>query len=243
MRSGLSAFKGVVLFMGMALLTGAKTNGCGPDLGGGEYASVRRAPRWVRVRRPGVRADSTSLSAPRGPSRATFARRRSTTRRSSIRRRFDDRSRMLGRVRSHLILPPPVCPDGTMEQVICAGSTEPDPGMGGGKDDPYPGDLNDPVPPEEQCWTECVPIYSDLPARLPRGLRLRGGLQRPGDLLPHVHAGLPGGVPDRLAQGDGLRRVRLLRLVHPGQPVPARHARRVDLPRRQRPVLRGVRPR
>ncbi len=161
MRSGLSAFKGVVLFMGMALLTGAKTNGCGPDLGGGETDPSVECPdgfvfdgqACVPIDQP-VCPEGTveSYVCAEAVDDPTF---------------FDqggDPTTDPGCwVECVPIDPPPVCPDGTMEQVICAGSTEPDPGMGGGKDDPYPGDPNDPVPPEEQCWTECVPIDPTCP--------------------------------------------------------------------------------
>jgi len=163
MRSGLSAFKGVVCLVGMVLLTGAKTNGCGPDLGDGGDPPV--------VCPDGFDFDGQSC-VPIDPPPPPLCP--PATEEQVICAATEDGSMdpngggTGGDCWTQCVPIDPVCPDGTVEQTICEGQVDPgqpvpDPGEAGSGGAFGGGMGGAPPDPGQNCWTECVPIDPACP--------------------------------------------------------------------------------
>ena len=137
MRSGLSGLKAVVSLFAVMALTGAKTNGCGPDLGGGEdcpEGTYFDGQSCVEIEQPEPICPDGSVEQqvcsggggvdPQNPEEIIFEEEQCWI---------------------ECVPVDPGCPEGTVEQVVCEGYA------GGEEGAP------EPYPQEEFCYSECVP--------------------------------------------------------------------------------------
>lgn len=162
MRSGVSALKGVMCLLGVVALTGAKTNGCGPDFEDGGQPPVDCPEGFVFDGQacvpdevPACPPDSTEQWVCATPEPAVDG--------------MDSPPDLPPEQCWLECVPvdPPICPEGTVEQTVCSGGGgdedpvppyDPDQGEGYNPDDPS----TPPVPPGE-CRTECVPVDPGCP--------------------------------------------------------------------------------
>jgi hypothetical protein len=148
MRSGLTVLKGVVCLVGVMMLTGAKTNGCGPDFEDGEPpiecedGTIADGDDCVPIEPVCPEGTYEQIVCADAPQLA------------------EDGDVIEPSECWIECLPiEPVCPDGTYEQVVCGGGEEP-PFDPGDPDQPSDdGDEPQDMPDYEgPCWIECVPI-------------------------------------------------------------------------------------
>jgi len=157
MRNGVLALRGSVCLVAFMALTGAKTNGCGPDFGddGDEPPQIVCPDGFefdgqdcVAVDPGNCPPDTTEQwvcedNGGEDPDQPIPADGEA-----------DQPMQPPGECWLECVPIDPGCPEGTVEQVICAGNEE-EPQMDG--DDP-----GEPMPPE-QCWIECVPVEPECP--------------------------------------------------------------------------------
>ena len=142
MRSGLSALRGVVCLLGVMALTGAKTNGCGPDFDDGEPPID--CPPGTEFRGQGCEPVDPPACPP--DSYAVWA--------CPVTASQDGPDIAPDACWIECLPVEPICPDGTVEQIVCEDEPMPLPfdEDGSAPDDPT-------MPPHGgACWSECVPV-------------------------------------------------------------------------------------